>query len=74
MHSEVSPKPGKRMVQMQRPLKNRRKKFNEPQWVNTGLKKETGCKMFVGTYRLFAHPIGMITTVGKHLLGNEDRW
>jgi len=34
--------------------------------------KETGGKMFVGTYRLFAHPMS-ITTVGKHLLGNGDR-
>jgi len=38
------------------------------------LEKETGGKMFVGTYRLFAHPMSMITTVGKHLLGNGDRW
>jgi len=22
----------------------------------------------------FAHPMSMITTVGKHLLGNGDRW
>jgi len=29
--------------------------------------------MFVGTYGLFAHPMSMITTVGKHLLGNGDR-
>jgi len=29
--------------------------------------------MFVGTYGLFAHPMNMITTVGKHLLGNGDR-
>jgi len=30
--------------------------------------------MFVGTYRLFAHPMNMITTVGKHLLESGDRW
>jgi len=30
--------------------------------------------MFVGTYRLFAHPMSIITTVGKPLLGNGDRW
>jgi len=30
--------------------------------------------MFVGTYRIFTHPMSMITTVGKHLLGNGDRW
>jgi len=36
------------------------------------LEKETGGKMFVGTYGLFARPMSMITTVGKHLLGNED--
>jgi len=39
------------------------------------LEKETGGEMFVGTYRLLAHPMSMITTVGKHvLLGNGDRW
>jgi len=37
-------------------------------------KKETGGKMFFGTYRIFTHPTSMITTVGKHLLGNGDRW
>jgi len=30
--------------------------------------------MFVGNHRLFAHPISMITTVGKRLLGDGDRW
>jgi len=38
------------------------------------LEKETGGKMFFGTYRLLAHPMSMITAVGKHLLGNGDRW
>jgi len=38
-----------------------------------GLEKKTGGKMFVGTYGLFAHPINMITIVGKHLLRNGDR-
>jgi len=38
------------------------------------LEKQTGGKMFVGTYRLFAHPMSLIATVGKHLLGNGDRW
>jgi len=38
------------------------------------LEKETGGKMFIGTYRLSAHPISMITTVGEHLLGNGDMW
>jgi len=38
------------------------------------LEKETGGKMFVGTYRLSAHPMSTITTVGKHLLGNAERW
>jgi len=41
---------------------------------NTGLEKEIGGKMFVGTYRSFAHPMSMRTTVGKHLLGNRNRW
>jgi len=36
------------------------------------LEKETGGKMFLGTYGLFAQPMSMITTVGKHLLGNGD--
>jgi len=26
--------------------------------------------MFAGTYRLFAHVMSMITTIGKHLLEN----
>jgi len=30
--------------------------------------------MFLGTYGLFAHPISMITTVGKHLDENGHRW
>jgi len=38
------------------------------------LEKGTGVKMFVETYRLFAHPISMIITEGKQLLGNGDRW
>jgi len=38
------------------------------------MEKEKGGKMFVGTYGLFVHPISMITTVGKHLLGNGERW
>jgi len=38
------------------------------------LEKETGGIMFVGTYRLFGHPMSMITTVGKHRFGNGDRW
>jgi len=61
-------------VQIQRPLK-KRKKSNEHDnhsSKHTGLEKETGCKMFVGTSGLFAHPMSMITTVGKHLLGNGD--
>jgi len=36
--------------------------------------KETSGKMFVGTYRLFAHPMSMMATVKEHLLGNGDRW
>jgi len=42
---------------------------------NTGLEKETGGKMFVGTYGRVVHPMSMITAVGKHLpvLGNGDR-
>jgi len=40
---------------------------------HTGLEKETSGKMFVGTYRCFAHPMSMITTVGQHLLGIGDR-
>jgi len=35
------------------------------------LEKETGGKTIVGTYGLFAHPMSMITAVGKHLLGKE---
>jgi len=38
------------------------------------LEKERVGKIFVGTYRLFAHPMSMITAVGKHILGNKDRW
>jgi len=38
------------------------------------LEKETGGKMFVGNYGLFAHPMNMMTTVGKYLLRNGDRW
>jgi len=38
------------------------------------VEKETGGKMLVGTYRLFAHPMDMITTVRKHLLGSRNRW
>jgi len=37
------------------------------------LEKESGGKMFVGTYGLFAHSMSMIATVGKHLLGNRVR-
>jgi len=37
------------------------------------LENETNGKIFVGNGRLFAHPMRMITTVGKHLLGNGDR-
>jgi len=37
------------------------------------LERETGGKMFVGTYRLFAYSMSVITTVGKHILGNGDR-
>jgi len=33
-----------------------------------------GKQIFVGTYRLFTHLISMKTTVGKHLLGNGERW
>jgi len=36
------------------------------------LEKETDGKMFVGTYRLFPHPMSMITAVGKHQLGDGD--
>jgi len=36
--------------------------------------KEDWGKMFVETYGLFAHSMSMITTVGKHLLGNGDEW
>jgi len=35
---------------------------------------ETDDKMFSGTYRLVAHPMSIISTVGKQLLGNGDRW
>jgi len=35
---------------------------------NHRFENETGGKMFVGTYGLFAHPMSMITIVGKHLL------
>jgi len=38
------------------------------------LEKETGGKMFIDTYGLFAHPMNMITTVEKHALGSGDRW
>jgi len=41
---------------------------------HTGLEKDTGGKMFVGTYGLFSHQRSMISTVGKHLLGNGDSW
>jgi len=37
-------------------------------------KRKVGGKMLVRTYGLFAHPMSMITTVGKHLLGNGDSW
>jgi len=82
MHPEASPiasldKGGGLVVwvPIQRPLtKKRQKKSNEPQYKNTGSAMKTGSKMFVGTYKLFAHPISMITTAGKHLLGNRDRW
>jgi len=36
--------------------------------------KDTGGKLLVGTYGLFAHPMSMITTVGNYLLGYEHRW
>jgi len=36
------------------------------------LEKETGGKMFVGTYGILAHPMSMITTVVKDLLGNGN--
>jgi len=38
------------------------------------LEKKTGSKMFVGAYGLFAHLKSMIITVGKHPLGNGDRY
>jgi len=38
------------------------------------LEKETGGKIFVGTYELHAHSMSLITTVGKPLLENKDRW
>jgi len=62
-------------VQIQRPLKkDERNSINMTTTVGKhGLKKETAGKMFVGAYRLFAHPMNMITTVGKYLLGNKDR-
>jgi len=41
---------------------------------NTGLGKETGGKMFVGTYGLFVHPMSMMATVGERLLGNGNTW
>jgi len=59
--------------------KNRRMKYNEhdnhsrktPVWK----RRQAGGKIFVGTYYgLLAHPMSMINTVGKYLLGNGDRW
>jgi len=61
-------------VQILLPLKKTRKKYIQPEQENTGLEKRIGGKMFVGTDGLFAHPMSMITTVVKPLLGNGDRW
>jgi len=36
------------------------------------LEKETGGKMFIGTYGIFAHPMSMITTVRQHLYSEVE--
>jgi len=59
--------------------KKRQKKFNERHnddhsRKHTSLETETDGKMLAGTYGLFSHPMSMITTVGKHLLENGDKW
>jgi len=48
-------------------IKKIRKKFNEHDYHSM---KTPVC----GTYGLSAHPISMITTVGKYQIGNGDRW
>jgi len=61
-------------VQIQRPLKtDERNPMNmTPKVGKHRFGKKICGKMFVGTYRLSAHPMSMISTVGQHLLGDGD--
>jgi len=56
-------------------IAKRRKKSNEPENQSRKIPVWTRsifAKMFIGIYWLFAHSKSIITTIGKHLLGNGN--